>query len=266
MQSKSYKFGSSYEAIIYSLLLLIVLWIVFWADHLFPHIEFYKFGVLPQTKEGIKGIFFMPFIHSNEDFKHILNNSLPTVILLGTLIYYYREIALRVILFSWFFTGIGLWAFAANTHSYHIGISGIIYALAAFLFTSGALRKFKPLQGISLFVAFVYGSMIWGIFPTEEQVSWEGHLSGLVVGFLLALFYRKKGPQAPKYLYEIEKELGITPPDLEGEYNRKIELLKERERIEQELKKEREKQIRIVYHFKPKTDQDQKQDDESEDG
>jgi hypothetical protein len=64
--------------------------------------------------------------------------------------------------------------------------------------------------------------MIWGIFPMKEHVSWEGHLSGLVVGVVLALFTTgKKGPQAPKYQYEIEKELGIDPPDLEGEWNRK---------------------------------------------
>jgi membrane associated rhomboid family serine protease len=55
-------------------------------------------------------------------------------------------------------------------------MSGIVYALAGFLFVSGVLRNYLPLQAISLFVAFVYGSMIWGIFPTETHVSWEGHL------------------------------------------------------------------------------------------
>ena len=69
-------------------------------------------------------------------------------------------------------------------------MSGVIYAMAGFLFTSGVIRKFRPLQGISMFVAFVYGSMIWGIFPMETHVSWEGHLSGLIVGIFLAIFYK----------------------------------------------------------------------------
>ena len=65
--------------------------------------------------------------------------------------------------------------------------------------------------------------MIWGIFPTQPRVSWQGHLSGLVVGVILAFVFRKQGPQRPKYQYEIEKELGIEPPDFEGDLQRAIE-------------------------------------------
>jgi len=88
-------------------------------------------------------------------------------------------------------------------------MSGIVYGLAGFLFTSGVIRKYLPLQALSLFVIFLYGSMIWGVFPTPQPISWEGHLAGLLVGVFLAYWFRKKGPQRPKYQYEIEKELGI---------------------------------------------------------
>nr|WP_299203525.1 rhomboid family intramembrane serine protease [uncultured Brumimicrobium sp.] len=211
------------EALIYPLLVLIVMWSVFLLDRYFQ-LGLYKFGVKPQTMEGIKGIFLMPFIHGQRDFSHIINNSVPTFILLSTLIYFYREIALQVILFVWLGTGFLLWYLAVNTHSYHIGMSGVIYGLFGFLFISGFFKKYLPLQAISLFVAFVYGSMIWGIFPMEQGVSWEGHLSGFLVGSLLAVVFRKKGPVPPKYRYEIEKEMGIEPPDLEGQWkeNRKI--------------------------------------------
>jgi hypothetical protein len=80
-----------------------------------------------------------------------------------------------------------------------------------------------PLQALSLFIIFLYGSMIWGVFPTQPRVSWQGHLSGLIVGVILAFIYRKQGPQRPKYQYEIEKELGIEPPDFEGDLKRAIE-------------------------------------------
>ncbi|WP_107038899.1 rhomboid family intramembrane serine protease [Brumimicrobium mesophilum] len=231
--------GRTLEAVIYPLLLLIVMWVVFLIDRYF-HLDLYKYGVKPQSIEGIKGIFLMPFIHGQRDFSHIINNSVPTFILLSTLIYFYREIALYVVLFVWLGAGFLVWYLAVNTGSYHIGMSGVIYGLFGFLFISGFFKKYLPLQAISLFVAFVYGSMIWGVFPMEQGISWEGHLSGFLVGTLIAFVFRRKGPVPPKYPYEIEKEMGIEPPDLEGEW-------KERRRIweEQQLQKQEEIHQRI---------------------
>ena len=274
---KRNQFGSAYEAIIYPLLLLVVMWMVFWADHLFELVDFYKFGVRPQEVSSLKGVFFMPLIHAKHEIEHIVNNSLPIVILLGAVIYYYRTIALRVFLFSWLFTGLGVWFFAENAHSYHIGMSGVIYALAGFLFTSGVMRKYLPLQGISLFVAFVYGSMIWGIFPIEPHISWEGHLAGLVSGVFLAIVYRKLGPQPPKYFYELERDMGIEPPDFEGELKEKIRLAKireeEQQRIREEIAAARERGeqitpelVKVIYHYKGKqpntTEENEKSPDE----
>lgn len=248
------------------------MWLAHWADHLFPLMKMYQYGVQPGEVESLTGIFLMPLIHSKNGFEHIVNNSIPIAVLLGAVIYYYRQVALRVFLVSWVATGLGLWLFATNTNSYHIGMSGVIYALAGFLFVSGVLRKYLPLQAISLFVAFIYGSMIWGIFPTESHVSWEGHLSGLFSGVLLAVIFRKLGPQAPKYQYEIEKELGIEPPDLEGLWRERVRLEKERITALQEQHRNREEQakaqqeyrtprnpeespdpLRVIYTYRPKT-------------
>jgi len=153
------------------------------------------------------------------------------------------------VLFIWLGAGFLVWYLAVNTGSYHIGMSGVIYGLFGFLFISGFVKKYLPLQAISLFVAFVYGSMIWGVFPMEQGVSWEGHLSGFMVGALIAVVFRKKGPVPPKYNYEIEKELGIEPPDLEGEWKerRKIweqQQLQKQEAIQQRIEiLERQKQL-----------------------
>ena len=138
-------------------------------------------------------------------------------------------------------------------------MSGVIYALSGFLFVSGVLRKYRPLQGISLFVAFVYGSLIWGIFPMEAHISWEGHLSGLIVGVILALIYRRRGPQAPMFQYEIEKEMGIKPPDLEAEWNERMRLQKFRE----EETERRKKGYVIVYHYKPSTEEEPSDDSDT---
>ncbi|MEJ6777516.1 MAG: rhomboid family intramembrane serine protease [Crocinitomicaceae bacterium] len=257
---KKTQFGSPLEAILYPLLVLVIMWLVFWADHLFPLIPFYKYGVMPGVLESWKGVIFMPLLHSYEEVNHIFNNSIPTVVLLGAIIYYYRQIAFRVFFFSWIFTGIGVWLVATNNNSYHIGMSGVIYAMVGFLFISGIIRKYKPLQAISLFVVFMYGGMIWGIFPIEEKVSWEGHLSGLIVGVILAFIYRKHGPQSPMYSYEIEKEMGIEPPDFEGELNERIRLakLQQEEMLKQQLENQGQK---IIYHFLPKDRSTRLEDD-----
>ncbi len=107
----------------------------------------------------------------------------------------------------YFLTGLLVWLGAKE--AYHIGASGVVYGLASFLFFSGIIRKDVRLMAITLFVAFIYGSLIWGIFPEffpNQNVSTESHFWGLVVGFVLAFYYRKKGPQKKKYDWEYEED------------------------------------------------------------
>lgn len=234
-----------------ALVAVLIMWLVYWADFLFIY-DFHRLGVVPKQVSGLKGILFMPWIHAHSDVKHILNNSVPAFLLMTLLFYSYKEIALKVFLLSWFLTGLFLWVFGANNGAHHIGMSGVIYSLAAFLFTSGVLRKYLPLQALALFIVFLYGSMIWGIFPTKERISWEGHLSGMIVGVFLAFYYRKLGPQRPKYQYEIEKELGIEPPDLEGMYLEKIRLQEEEEQRKLEELRNVSSQITVTYDYQPK--------------
>ena len=217
------------EALVYPFLFVFLLWIIWFAQET-NLVELNQFGLLPRSLEGLIGIITMPFLHSTIDSAHLLSNSVPAYFLMAGLIYYYKPIALKVFVLSWVLTGIVLWIIADNTGARHVGFSGVIYALVSFLFLSGILRKFIYLQVLSLLVVFLYGSLIWGIFPTKEPISWEGHLSGLLVGIFLAYIYRLEGPQRVKFAYEIEKEMGIEPPDLEGIYNEKLALAQEKER------------------------------------
>lgn len=243
-----------------ALVVLVLMWLCYWADFLFVY-DFHQLGVVPKQLSGLKGIFFMPWIHAHSDAKHILNNSVPAFLLITLLFYSYKEIALRILLFSWFFTGLLLWIFGPNNGAHHIGMSGVIYSLAAFLFTSGVLRKYLPLQALSLFIVFLYGSMIWGIFPTKERISWEGHLSGMIVGVALAFIYRARGPQRPKYQYEIEKELGIEPPDLEGMYLEKLRIQEEEARLREEALRNVSSEIHVHYIYTKNTPEPDKKPD-----
>ena len=160
-------------------------------------------GVIPRTISGIPGIFFAPFIHGN--YEHLLSNTLPLLVVGSGLIYFYGEIAKSVLLMIWFFTGFWVWL-AARQES-HIGASGLIYGLVCFLFLSGILRKDTRLLAVSLLVTFLYGSLVWGILPVDQSISWESHLFGSIAGFFCAVYYRKLGPQRPKAQWEIDEEM-----------------------------------------------------------
>ena len=89
--------------------------------------------------------------------------------------------------------------FANTIPGWHIGASGIIYGLAFFLFFSGILRKHVPLIAISLLITFLYGGLVWNMFPqfAKATTSWEGHLSGAIAGTLCAIGFMEYGPQRP---------------------------------------------------------------------
>ena len=167
------------------------------------NLSFINYGVYPQKINGLKGVFFSPFIH--KDLTHLLNNSYPMLILGVLLFSVYKKIASEI--FIWLFFISGFWLWIIGRPLFHIGASGIIYALASFLFISGIIRKNPRLAAISMIVIFLYGSMIWGVLPTNDTISWEGHLSGFMAGILVAIFYKNKGPKRKKYQWEIDEEL-----------------------------------------------------------
>ena len=176
------------EIILYPILLILLLWVIYWGEFYAP-IDLIQFGIMPRTSGGLSGIFFSPLLHSTNDIFHLINNTFPLFILSIALLYYYRKIAFQVFFLSWFLSGILTWIIAKNEGSFHIGISSIIYSLVCFLFVSGVLGKQKQLQAVSLLIVFLYGSLVWGIFPMEEKVSWQGHLGGSITGVLLAAYY-----------------------------------------------------------------------------
>jgi len=187
---------------VFPALSIFLLFVIEYLEH-YLGLSFVKYGVLPRTAQGIKGIICSPFIHS--DWKHLTNNAIPLFVLLSALTFFYRSIANEVLLWSWLMSGLWLWAIGRE--SYHIGASGILYAIASFLFFSGVIRRHSRLMAISLVVVFLYGGMIWGIFPMKSHISWEGHLSGGFAGLILAYWFRKYGPPKQVYQYEIDEQL-----------------------------------------------------------
>ena len=166
-----------------------LLWVVF-TIQFYTNLNLYVFGVMPRTLTGLVGILFAPFIHSG--FIHIMSNSIPILFLGTVLFFFYNRIGKPVFLASYFFPNVLVWLFSPRLN-YHIGASGIVYSLAAFLIVIGFLkREFFPLL-VSAVVILIYGgSFLYGIFPSDISVSWEAHLGGAITGFSIALYYHFK--------------------------------------------------------------------------
>ena len=194
---KQYKFSPLILAI--PLYFVLTLWIIFWVEVKYGY-NFNKYGIFPRTFKGLRGVFFSPFIHG--DIKHLYHNTIPLFVLLFSLYYFYRKIAFKIFVYGTILTGLLTWIIARK--SFHIGASGIIYLLFSFIFFSGIFRKNYRLIAVSLMVIFLYGSMVWYLLPVKEEISWEGHVSGFIVGIFFAFYYRKTGPQ--KFKYEWEQE------------------------------------------------------------
>lgn len=177
----------------------LLIWLVFWFELKFGF-NFTPYGVLPRTLKGIVGIFFSPFIHS--DLSHLWHNTVPAVVLTGGLFYFYREVAWKVLVIIIIGAGLGTWLIGRE--AYHIGASGVIYGLAAFLFFKGIWSKNFRLTAFSLIVVFLYGSLIWGTMPLQEGMSWEGHLSGFLSGTILAFVIKSNIARPTKYVWESE--------------------------------------------------------------
>lgn len=193
------------------LLFVVTIWFVYWLEINFGW-NFNKFGVLPRTFSGLRGVFSSPFIHS--DTNHLFNNSIPLFVLSVCLFYFYQKVAFKVLFYGGVITGLLTWIIARE--SYHIGASGIVYLLFSFVLFSGVLKKYYRLVAVSFITIFLYGSMVWYVLPIKDGMSWEGHLSGLVTGFVFALLYRNKGIVKEKF--EFSKTEFDTMFDEDGNY------------------------------------------------
>ena len=185
--------------IVYPLFIVLIIWSVF-SFEIQYHVDFSKYGIYPQTIKGLRGIVFSPFIHGS--IQHIYHNTIPLFVLTMALFYFYRQIAWKVIVYGVLISGFLTWCIGRP--SYHIGASGLIYVLVSFIFFKGVFAKHFRLIALSLLVIFLYGSMIWYVFPVDETISWEGHLAGLITGLIFALLFKKEIAKPKKYAWEEE--------------------------------------------------------------
>nr|WP_298791485.1 rhomboid family intramembrane serine protease [uncultured Allomuricauda sp.] len=234
-ETNHFKFSNS--VLIAPLVAVLSIWTVFWLELQFGA-NFNEYGVRPRNFSGLRGVLFSPFIHGS--IEHLYNNTIPLAVLIFFLFYFYRPVALRTLIWGTLISGILTWVIGRN--SYHIGASGVIYVLASFIFFKGVFAKHFRLVALSLVVVFIYGSMIWYIFPIEEGISWEGHLSGFIVGLILAILLKVKIPNERKYPWERE--------DFNEDDDPFLKHFDENGNFIENRTEESDNKIEITYHYK----------------
>ncbi len=177
-------FKKNYISLLY---LISFIWLVFLIDLLIPF-NLNSWGILPREISGLRGIICSPFLHVN--LQHIISNTVPILIFGMLVIWYYRKNAFKVFAFSILISGSLVWVFARK--SLHIGASSLIYALFTFLIFAGIYQRKIGGIIISIIVGVMYSGLIWGVLPTQTYISWEGHLSGAIAGFILSRILYKK--------------------------------------------------------------------------
>ncbi len=194
MKNATHSIGQELKGIV---VFIGVIWGAFILNWIVFLVDFNSFGLAPRTLWGTVGIVSMPLLHSG--WGHLLSNTVPLFILLAFLAGSKArswEIVAEIVVAS----GVLLWIFGRNAT--HIGASGLVFGLVAFLIASGLLeRRVIPLI-VSFAVGILYGgTLIWGVLPgTNSQVSWDGHLCGAIAGGLSAWLLTREPKQKSEEL------------------------------------------------------------------
>ncbi|WP_230033450.1 rhomboid family intramembrane serine protease [Chryseobacterium sp. Bi04] len=220
----------SKKAMIYPLLMLSAMWFGYFLQMR----GFFGscFGaIIPLVPEGLLGIITSPLLHGNID--HIIGNSIPVAALMFLLYQFYPLVANKVFFIGWLATGLLVWLLPPidiltgdYMYTCTIGASGVVYVLAFFLFFSGVFKWNTKLLTISLLVVLYYGSLVWGMLPEElfytmqepSKISWQAHLSGAVVGSIIAFAFKNVGEKKKKYIWEFPNYYSEKDDKLWQEY------------------------------------------------
>jgi membrane associated rhomboid family serine protease len=158
-----------------------------------------QLGIRPHQTSGLDGILFAPFVHHGWD--HLLANSSP-LILLGT--FALAAGTKRFLVATWMIavvSGVAVW-FLTPPNYLVLGASGIAFGWLGLLFMRGLVESSLWHLAVALVVALLYGWQLTLLLPTDDAISWEGHLFGFIGGMIAAIVTRRPrsagaGPTSP---------------------------------------------------------------------
>jgi len=162
---------------------LVLLWAIELVNSLLNH-HLVSFGVLPRQFSGLPGVLYATWLHGS--IIHLLLNTVPLFVMglfmLSDGVDQYIKRTLMIALLS------GLIVWVIGRFAYHVGASMIIFGFFGFLVFRALYQRTLSTVLVAILIVFLYGGIIWGIFPQQAYISWEGHLAGLISGILTAKF------------------------------------------------------------------------------
>ena len=197
--------GHFIESLKFPLLILAFIWLV----QLWQIIDGFDpgmYGIMSRRIWGLRGIVTGPLVHGS--WKHLISNSVPLFVLTFMSLYFYRKVALQAFWLIYFLTGTAVWLFARPVS--HIGASGVVYGLVAFLFWNGIFRRSLRSIILAAVVMLLYSGMFLGVLPDQEGISWESHLLGSLVGIFVAYLFKAE-------LEEDEAHAGDAAHEIEAD-------------------------------------------------
>lgn len=172
--------------------LVAVMWVLELAD-LVADLDLDRFGIRPRDAGGLDGVVLHPLLHG--DLGHLIGNTIPLV-LLGAVVALSGAFTIAAVLaVVTLVGGLGTWLVAPE-ETIHIGASGIVFGLAAYLVVRGFLTRNLLHLLVGVIVVAVWGTtLLRGLVP-ETGISWQGHVFGAVGGVVAAnlLSRRRRAP------------------------------------------------------------------------
>jgi membrane associated rhomboid family serine protease len=176
----------------------VLLWLIEVVNMFLDH-RLNRWGILPRTLPGLVGIPLSPFLHGN--FAHLLLNTVPLVTLGGFVALQGKRIFVTVSLWIIFLSGAALWLFGRSEYygrpAYHVGASMVIFGYFGYLVARGWYERSVTALLVALLVLVLYGGIVWGVLPTRPDISWEGHLFGLLAGVIAARLVAPRRQDTP---------------------------------------------------------------------
>jgi membrane associated rhomboid family serine protease len=165
----------------------------FWAVEIIDRVIFRGrldlFGIIPHSFIGLRGILLAPFLHGG--FPHLIANTVP-FLMLGWLVMLQETSDFFIVtLLTMLVGGFGVWLFAVPG-TVHVGASILIFGYLGFLLFRGYFQRNLPSILLSIIVGLLYGGLIWGVLPSNNGISWQGHLFGFLGGVLAARMIAKE--------------------------------------------------------------------------
>lgn len=146
-------------------------------------------GIRPREVSGLDGLLLAPLVH--DGWEHLFLNSAPLV-LLGTFVLAAgtRRFLLATVFIA-IFSGLGVWLFTPPQYLV-IGASGVIFGWLGLLLMRGIVERSLWNFGVAIIVGLLYGWQLVALLPTDQRVSWQGHLFGFIGGMVAAVIFRRR--------------------------------------------------------------------------